>query len=340
MTVENIQNSIYARLADSSSFYLVCLDTSGCYAYVNPNFAQKLSHVTAKPIGLHHHETIHPEDTTLTQGGIEACLALPNEVFTIRVRIPNGEGAYGWSHWEISAYQNDAGDPEGIICAGYDISLSESLNREALWHAKKLDNIIEHITDGFLIIDREWKFVKVNKIFEQILKVSREQILGKCIWDVFPDNAKHQYPAAYRKAAQENVATSFIDYNEENRRWYEGRVYPSTEGLTVIFRDITEKKMAEEKIRKSKNKLSAILDSTMDINLLLSPDYHVLSFNRKAYESMKVYFENLRLAPGQNILDYILPGTETDFKKNFQAALHGRTVEVKIKLFFKPGLAL
>lgn len=340
MTVENIQNSIYARLADSSSFYLVCLDTSGCYTYVNPNFAQKLSFINADLIGLHHHEAIHPEDTTLTQGMIEACLAMPSEIFIVRVRIPNEQGIFGWSHWEISAYQNSEGAPEGIICAGYDISLKESLTREALWHAKKLDNIIEHITDGFLIIDRDWKLVKVNRVFEQIIEVKREHILGKCIWEVFPDSVKYQYPAAYRKAALENVATTFLDYNEESNRWYEGRVYPSTEGLTVIFRDITEKKLAEEKIWKSKSKLSAILDSTMDINMLLAPDYRIISFNRKAYESMRVYFENLCLAPGQNILDYILPGTETDFKKNFQAALHGKTVEVKIKLFFKPGLAL
>ncbi len=340
MTVEAIENSIYARLANSPSFYLVCLDTKGCYTYANEVFFQRLAFLTPDLIGRHYELAILPDDLPHGQHMLETSLARPGEVFTLRLRIYNDNGGFDWTHWEITSQQNAEGKVEGIICVGHYLPPGETIYREAIPYTKKLDNIIEHITDGFLIIDKNWRFVKVNRVFEEIVGVNRDQVLGQLIWDVFPDNVKYQYPAAYRRALRDNITTSFLDYNEEAKRWFEGTVYPSEEGLTVIFSDITEKKLAEEKIRESTSKLSAILDSTTDINILLDRNYRVLSFNKMAYESMKVYYDDRRLAQGQNVLEYILPGTEEDFIRNFQSALRGKAVEVRIKLFFKPGLAL
>ncbi|AHM60786.1 PAS domain-containing protein [Flammeovirgaceae bacterium 311] len=340
MAADQITNSIYASFINSSSFYLICVDSQGHYTYVNPCFARRFSFINPNFVGSHMSASVHPPDLAKAWDVVAACMASPGKTFTLRIRMTDGKGSMAWSQWETSALKDQEDRVQGIICLGYDITEGQHAQREALQYAMKLENIIENIADGFLIINRNWEFVKANKVFEEIVGVERQQVLGKSLWDVFPDNGTYQYPKAYRRAMLEHATSYFIDYNVEAQRWYEGTAYPSEEGLTVLFRDITEKKQAEEKIRESRNKLSAILNSTSDINILVDPQYKILSFNKTALESMRVLYDNKSIEVGQNILDYILPGTVEDFIKYFGSALKGEPVEVKIKLFFKPGLAL
>lgn len=340
MDEAQLQDSIYVRFINSQTFYLVCLDTQGFYTYVNPLFASKFSFISHNFVGVHHDCTICPDDIPLSQQLFEVSLAHPEQNFTLRVRKPDGAGGMAWSHWEITTLKDEHGIVKGILCLGYDITESENAHRTAIVNAQKLDNIIEHITDGFLILDRDWRFVKINHALEKKMGLPRDQIIGQRFWDFFPDTPSYNYPAAYRKAMVEKKTVCFEDHDAQHDRWFEITAYPFDEGITVIFRDITEKKRAEEKVRESKTKLSAILDSTTDINILIDPQYKVLSFNKQAYEKMKVFYDGRQLQEGENILDYILPGTEEDFIANFQSALKGKSSEVKVKLFFKPGMAL
>ena len=340
MVIENLQNSIYARFVNSHSFYLICLDTAGHYTFVNPLFASKLAFIAPKLVGMHAREILCSEDLEVINAVAGACFANPDQSLPARIRMPDEKGGMAWSHWEVAALKDEHDVVCGLISIGYDISENENAHREAAAYAQKIDNIIEHITDGFLIIDREWRIAKVNNVLERKIGLKRSQILGKSFWDFFPDDPSFKYPACYRKAMQSKTSVTFEEFDKEVQRWYEVTAYPSDEGLTILFRDVTEKKIAEEKIKDSRNKLSAILNSTTDINILIDPEYKIITFNRKAYDSIKFLYDQKRLAVGQNIMDYVLPGTEEEFIQNFQSALKGKPVEVKLKLFFKPGLAL
>ncbi|EMR02156.1 hypothetical protein ADICEAN_02718 [Cesiribacter andamanensis AMV16] len=175
---------------------------------------------------------------------------------------------------------------------------------------------------------------------EKKIGFCREELVGKCFWDLYPDTEDYNYPAAYKKAMREGISVMFQDYRPQSGQWYEITAYPSEEGLTILFKDVTDKKLAEDQVRDTNTKLTAILNSTSDINILIDADYRVISFNKMAQESMRKFYDNRELAVGQNILEYVLPGTEEDFVRHFQSALSGIPVETKIKLAFKPGLAL
>jgi PAS domain S-box-containing protein len=340
MEGDTLISSSFRHLVNSPTFYLVCLSPEGYYSYVNPLFAQRFSFITDNFIGMHHDCSIFEEDIEKSHALIQKCLEHPHQIATAQLRKPDGKGGSVWSHWELSAELNLMGQVSELVCIGYDITETELAHRQAQEYARKIDTIIENITDGLLILDHQWRFTTLNAVAEKKIGISRADIIGKCFWDVYPDSDQFQYPAAYKKAMREGVSVMFQEYDPDKNQWFEVTAYPSEEGLTILFKDITDKKIADDLIWDSNYKLTAILNSTSDINILMDPEYRILSFNKVARESMRKFYDNRELAVGQNILDYILPGTEQDFISNFQSALSGKPVEVKIKLSFKPGLAL
>jgi PAS domain S-box-containing protein len=340
MEGDTLISSSYRHLVNSPTFYLVCLSPDGYYRYVNPLFAQRFSFITDHFIGIHHDCSIFAEDIEKSHALIQKCLENPNQIVTAQLRKPDGKGGHTWAHWEISAELDMMGQVSELVCIGYDITETEHAHRQAQEYARKIDTIIENITDGFLILDHQWRFTTLNAVAEKKIGLSRADIIGKCFWDLYPDSDQFQYPAAYKKAMREGVSVMFQEYDPDRNQWFDITVYPSEEGLTILFKDITDKKVAEDLIRDSNYKLKAILNSTSDINILIDPNYRVLSFNKEALESMRKFYDNWELAIGQNIMDYILPGTEQEFMANFQSALAGKAVELKMKLAFKPGLAL
>jgi PAS domain S-box-containing protein len=52
-----------------------------------------------------------------------------------------------------------------------------------------LENVLDSVTDGFFIVDREWKILFWNKAAENILRKSETELIGKNIWEQFPDLA-------------------------------------------------------------------------------------------------------------------------------------------------------
>jgi len=108
--------------------------------------------------------------------------------------------------------------------------------------ASALDSMIE----GFAILDHDGRFVFVNPAAERFIQKSRAELIGQRPWELFPEAGSRRFGLEYRRAVAENVPVHFEEfYPEPLNAWYEVRAYPSAEGLSVFFRDITERKLAE-----------------------------------------------------------------------------------------------
>lgn len=121
--------------------------------------------------------------------------------------------------------------------------------------------ILESITDSYYRLDRQWRFIELNKNCESVLMKNRKELVGRLIWDFYP---KDIYPEIYRQyhmALKDNVDVHFEMYSGPKQRWYEIHACPFEEGLSVYFRDITERKQVQEALRKSGEELKAIFSN-------------------------------------------------------------------------------
>jgi len=119
--------------------------------------------------------------------------------------------------------------------------------------ARTMTNILEKTTDGFLAVDSEWKLTYVNAAAEAMVSRKRDELLGGVLWEKFPELVGSVFQANYERVMAEKVAIEFEASDPSGRTWYDVHAYRSNGGVSVFFRDISERKKSEtERLTTSK----------------------------------------------------------------------------------------
>ncbi len=149
---------------------------------------------------------------------------------------------------------------------------------------RRIDSILESITDGFIAIDRQWRYVYANQEAEVLLQKSRSELLGHVMWEVFPDLVGSPFEVGLRQASEQQITVELDEFYPPLNTWFELRIYPSTEGLSVYFHNISERKQAEAALRESEAKFRTIADTMPQIVWSTTTDGYHDYFNQRWYD--------------------------------------------------------
>ncbi|TFZ07673.1 ATP-binding protein [Ramlibacter humi] len=125
------------------------------------------------------------------------------------------------------------------------------IRREALANERHLrqeiTGILESIGEGFLAMDRDWRFTYVNAEAERINGIRREDVLGRNHWDVYAAARGTLVEEKYNRVMERREPEHFQYFYEPWQRWIEINAYPLADGgIALYFRDITERKRIEK----------------------------------------------------------------------------------------------
>ncbi|MEO7971434.1 MAG: PAS domain S-box protein, partial [bacterium] len=165
---------------------------------------------------------------------------------------------------------------------------------------QKVVTILESVTDLFYSLDSEWRFTEINRQTLERFGKTREELIGKVIWQVFPaavDSALH----AHCHKAMENLTPEHFELKSSivPDSWFEAHLYPSEAGLSVYLRDISERKQAEVEIGFQAHLLDAVEQSVIATDL----EGNIIYWNSFAE---KLYGWSAAEALAANIMD-IMP---------------------------------
>lgn len=121
--------------------------------------------------------------------------------------------------------------------------------------------ILESITDAFMAFDPDWRFTYVNDQSERVMGRVREDLLGRVFWDEFPAAVGSTFEREYRRAVEERIAATFEEFYPPLDIWVEVLAYPSSEGLSVFYQDVTGRRRAQEALRRSQEDLQLAIDA-------------------------------------------------------------------------------
>ncbi|MCD8488799.1 MAG: PAS domain S-box protein [Desertifilum sp.] len=180
----------------------------------------------------------------------------------------------------------------------------------------QLANLLESITDGFFAVNREGQFTYLNHSGEQILHLSQTEVLGQNLWEVFPEWRGSQLEGAIAEAIATGKLATFEICTLAERQWLEVRIYPSGEGLSIFFHDITQQKHAQAAIHQAQEHFQKLAENVpgMLYQFVLTPDGNT-KFSFVSAGSQEVYeltpqqiYEN-----GQLLLDAVDPEDRETF---------------------------
>ncbi|HEU4852914.1 MAG TPA: EAL domain-containing protein [Telluria sp.] len=100
-------------------------------------------------------------------------------------------------------------------------------------------DMLDSLSDGFMSMDKSWRFTYLNHTAELYLQQKRENLLGHDIWECFPDLEGSGYAHVYRQTAATGQPGRHTDYYAPLGTWFEVRSFAHDDGITVLFRDVT-----------------------------------------------------------------------------------------------------
>jgi PAS domain S-box-containing protein len=128
--------------------------------------------------------------------------------------------------------------------------------------SKELVNIIEHMRDGVVVLDKDWHYVYVNQRAAELLQREKpSDLIGKHIWTEYPEGAGQPFQLAYEKAMSDQTPIIVENHYEPWDLWFENRIYPLPEMLLILFTDITDRKRTERLLAEQQHMLQKILDT-------------------------------------------------------------------------------
>lgn len=128
-------------------------------------------------------------------------------------------------------------------------------NAEAL---EERNMILESIGDAFFALDKDWAVTYWNRTAEKVLQKSKQEMLGRNLWDAFPTAVNSAFYRQYHHAMKTGHAVHFEDYFALLDCWYEVSAFPSPVGLSVYFKDVSQRKGMISDLKESEQRYSDV----------------------------------------------------------------------------------
>jgi PAS domain S-box-containing protein len=244
-------------------------------------------------------QRVHPNDrdhvATALQRTIDRC-----EPYTATYRIIRPDGEIRWIEAHGWVVIGDDGTVERLVGVCRDVSdqreaemirsramAAETGHKEAERARLRLASILDAITDPFTVFDRELRFIHVNDTAARMMKRSVSELLGKRLFDLFPEGERSAFHFAYQKVLSTGRPLSIEDYSAHADRWYEASIYPLDDGLAVYTRDVTMRKRAVEMT----SRLARLTAMRADISGCLADERDVATMLRRVCDALVEHLE-------------------------------------------------
>ncbi len=119
--------------------------------------------------------------------------------------------------------------------------------------------VLERITDGFFALDADWRIAYMNPEARRLLRVEGDPI-GEVWLEAFPKARGRRFEREYVRAMRQQTPVQFVEYSATAECWFEVKAYPSSDGLSVYFRDVSNRIEAQRELEHNARRQRAIID--------------------------------------------------------------------------------
>ncbi|QLK26401.1 PAS domain S-box protein [Natrinema zhouii] len=246
--------AFYRRLIEQSSDQLLVLDETGAVTDVIPA-AERVGGFTADELaGTNILDYVHPDDSQAVKAEFDAvCEAEPGSTRTIEYTCKHASGSW---HVHEAVLTNRLEDDlvNGVVASIQDVTEFHRIEQE-------LSQSFKRVTDAFYALDSDWRFTYVNDRALEKLDLERSDLVGQHILDVFPEMAGTPFQSSAIEAMETQEPRTVEGHFDPYDTWIEARIYPSPTGISVYWRDVTERVERKRNLTERTERLQTLVEN-------------------------------------------------------------------------------
>jgi PAS domain S-box-containing protein len=272
-TLQKEKSILEEMLNETENMHLVFLDRDFNFVRVNKAYAKTCGYRPEDMIGKNHFALYPGEDVEAVFKRVRDT-GVPTRFHDRPFVFPDQpeRGVTFWD-WTLKPVKNAAGEVEGLVFSLVDTTERKKAEAELEKSESLYKTLFEKTKDAFQLVepiyDNEgnavnYRIIEVNDSYESQVGIKASAVEGKLVTEIDPNIEKNWIETHVAVAKTGNSKRTVI-YNGFSKRWYDLFLFPYGKGLVgVLFRDITERKKAEEAITENAQLYTTLFENTED----------------------------------------------------------------------------
>ncbi|MFM6924259.1 MAG: PAS domain S-box protein [Ferruginibacter sp.] len=172
----------------------------------------------------------------------------------------------------------------------------------------KYRSLVERVSDAFVALDNNWLYTYVNEKAGEILGREPQSLIGKNIWKEFPSGVDQPFYYAYHRAMETQEYQYLEEYYAPFDKWLENHIYPSKDGLTIFFKDVSDIKQITLALKNKEEKYRSLIEQASDGIVITDMEGVILEVNNSIQQMLDLSDDELI---GYHLTDF-LPAEDKD----------------------------
>jgi PAS domain S-box-containing protein len=205
----------------------------------------------------------------LFHASLGSCIA-GGAPFDLELPAHAADGESMWLRLIGEPVRGAGGATTRILGAVQDVTEIRASVAQANALGERLSSTLERMADAFITLDRQWRFTYVNGKAERSLRRSRDELLGRVVWEEFPEAVGTVFQEQYERALAEMTTTEFETYYPPLSAWLKVTAHPSPDGLAIHFHDVTATRQVRAALDDKEKQYRMLFETSQDAILRVS----------------------------------------------------------------------
>ncbi|MBK6264141.1 PAS domain S-box protein [Marivirga sp. S37H4] len=205
-----------------------------------------------------------------------------------------------------------------MISTAIDVTEKKKHKEDIQRSYEEKNEILESISEAFYALNDNYEFTYINQTTLNLFNKPSEELIGCNLFDEFPELKKTIFFTRLEQVKSTQKPARFEFHYKLYDAWFDENIYPTKDGFSVFFKDITDRKNIERELKETSQKNNEILESISDGFFALDQDFKFTYINEEA-ENLLAIKKGKSL--NKSIWDIFKPAVDTQLYHEYHKAL-------------------